>query len=95
MIMAEKKLKQTRVDEQASSEVGAVRVPRSKRRCFFCEGQKEPSFADSVTLRRFISDRSRIVPRIRTGICSKHHRRLTRQIKYSRHLALLPFITRA
>lgn len=65
---------------------------RAKKGCLFCHNKKEPEFTDSVTLRRFISDRSRIQPKLRTGACSKHQRRLTRQIKYARHLALLPFI---
>ncbi len=66
----------------------------TKRICQFCENKKEPNYVDSVGLRRHMSDRSRINPRQRTGSCSKHQRRLTKEIKYARHLALLPFVTR-
>lgn len=60
--------------------------------CYFCEKKTEPTYTDSVTLRKYMSDRSRIVPRARSGVCSKHQRRVTKQIKYARHLAILPFI---
>lgn len=84
--------------EQTSGEVAEEKAPaiqpKTKKGCFFCQNKKEPDFTDSVTLRRFISDRSRIHPKLRTGVCSKHQRRLTRQIKYARHLALLPFVPR-
>lgn len=63
-----------------------------KRVCAFCESKTEPEFTDSVSLKRYISDRSRIMPRARTGACSKHQRGITKQIKYARHLALLPFV---
>lgn len=68
-----------------------VRMPRAKKVCLFCTEKKEPSFTDSVILRKFMSDRAKIQPRLRTGACSKHQRRLTTQIKYARHLSLLPF----
>lgn len=64
----------------------------TKRVCVFCEGKKEPDFTDAASLRKFMSDRSRIQPRARTGVCSKHQRRVTKHIKYARHLALLPFV---
>ncbi|MBI2593386.1 30S ribosomal protein S18 [Candidatus Daviesbacteria bacterium] len=66
-----------------------------KKTCFFCDNSKEPAFTDSASLRRFMSDRSRINPKQRSGVCSKHQRGLSSQIKYARHLAMLPFITRA
>ncbi|MBI2022550.1 30S ribosomal protein S18 [Candidatus Daviesbacteria bacterium] len=68
---------------------------RRGRVCFFCEAKKDPDFTDSASLRKFMSDRARIMPKAKTGICSKHQRVVTRQIKYARHLSLLPFINRA
>lgn len=67
---------------------------RTKRVCLFCESKSEPSLTDSVTLRKFMSDRSRILPRAKTGVCSRHQRGVTKEIKHARHLALLPFVTR-
>jgi small subunit ribosomal protein S18 len=61
------------------------------KKCFFCSEKKEPDFSDTQTLNRFISDRAKIIPRLRSGICAKHQKRLTKAIKNARHLALLPF----
>jgi small subunit ribosomal protein S18 len=71
-----------------------TKIERSNKKCSFCESGKLPSYTDSATLKRYISDRARIQPKMRTGICSKHQRRLTKNIKYARHLALLPFVNR-
>jgi|SRR3989344_2375044 len=60
-----------------------------KKKCAGCK--TEPRYWDAVTLRRSLSDRGRIYPRTRTGYCAKHQRRLTREVKRARHLALLPF----
>lgn len=62
-----------------------------KRGCPFCQNKTVPTYTDVVALRRFTSDRARILPKLRTGVCSKHQRRVTREIKRARHLALLPF----
>lgn len=64
---------------------------RTKRGCFFCKSKTKPSYLDVSTLRRFVTDRAKIVPRAKSSVCSKHQRLLTRQIKYARHLSLLPF----
>lgn len=64
---------------------------KPKKVCFFCESKKEPIYFDSITLRRFMNDRGKISPRIRTGACSKHQRRLSNEIKRARYLSLLPF----
>lgn len=69
-------------------------IAPKKKSCFFCDNAKEPSYLDSSALRRFMSDRSRINSKQRSGVCSRHQRTLTEQIKYARHLALLPFITK-
>jgi len=62
--------------------------------CLFCKEGKNPSYLDYELLKKFISDRGKIVSRGRSGVCSKHQRKLTTHIKYARHLALLPFIVR-
>lgn len=65
---------------------------RSKKVCFFCQNKSMPSYTDLVTLRRFTTDRAKILPRIRSGVCSKHQRAVAKNIKYARHLSLLPFV---
>lgn len=64
------------------------------KNCVFCQEKKEPWFSDVEIMRRFVSDRGKIIGRARTGICAKHQRRLTRSIKHARHLSLLPFVVR-
>ncbi len=65
---------------------------RKPKRCSFCKDEKNPVFSDTTTLKRFITDRGKIIGRARTGLCQKHQRRLTLAVKYARHLALLPFV---
>jgi len=48
-------------------------------------------YKDAVKLRKFISERGKILPRRVSGNCAKHQRALTISIKRSRHLALMPY----
>lgn len=64
------------------------------KKCFFCEEKKEPTCLDVPSLKKFLTERGKIIPRSRNGLCAKHQRRLTVSIKHARHLALLPFIVR-
>ena len=75
------------------------RAPRGntrKRRkvCQFCVDKCEHiDYKDAAKLRRFISERSKILPRRTTGTCAMHQRQLTMAIKRARQIALLPFVT--
>ena len=62
-----------------------------KKVCFFCQSKVNPSYTDTAVLRRFVTDRAKIVPKLKSNLCSKHQRVATKQIKYARHLSLLPF----
>lgn len=60
--------------------------------CNFCVDKVESiDYKDLDTLRRYVTDRGKIVPRRQTGTCAKHQRELARSIKQARHVALLPF----
>ena len=59
--------------------------------CFFCDAKKNPDYKDYVPLAKFVSDRAKIVGKKRSGVCSRHQRKLTVEIKRARHLGLLPF----
>jgi small subunit ribosomal protein S18 len=68
-------------------------APRRKV-CFFCANKNEAiDYKDSDKLRNYVSDRGKIEPRRRTGICAKHQRALTVAIKRARHLAMLPYVS--
>lgn len=79
------------VIEEQSSNSDETKTTRLKKVCFFCQSKTTPSYTDTVTLRRYQTDRAKIVPKLKSGVCSKHQRAVARQIKYARHLALLPF----
>ena len=67
-------------------------VPKRKV-CSFCVNKvKDIDYKDPVKLRRYISERGKITPRRRTGVCAKHQRALAVAIKRGRHLALLPYV---
>jgi len=69
------------------------RRPR-KKVCAFCVDKAEHiDFKDISKLRRFVSERSKIVPRRVTGTCARHQRELTIAIKRARHIALLPYVS--
>ena len=77
-------------------EGGRPARPRGKRRkvCQFCAEKCEHiDYKDSAKLRRFLSERSKILPRRTTGTCAMHQRQLTEAIKRARQIALLPYVT--
>ncbi|HIU41813.1 MAG TPA: 30S ribosomal protein S18 [Candidatus Egerieicola faecale] len=71
------------------------RGKRSRRKvCAFCVDKVETvDYKDVAKLRRYLSERGKIVPRRVTGTCARHQRQLTVAIKRARHLALLPYVS--
>ena len=69
--------------------------PRKRRKvCQFCVDKCEfIDYKDVAKLRRFTSERGKILPRRTTGTCAKHQRELTEAIKRARQIALLPFVS--
>ncbi|WP_416181272.1 30S ribosomal protein S18 [Acidaminococcus timonensis] len=67
------------------------RRPRRKV-CSFCVDKvQEIDYKDAAKLRKFITERGKILPRRISGTCAKHQRKLTIAIKRARNVALLPF----
>ena len=65
-----------------------------KKVCAFCVDRAEHiDYKDVAKLRRYLSERGKIVPSRVTGTCAHHQRELTVAIKRARHLALLPYIS--
>ena len=64
-----------------------------KKVCSFCVDRQhtEIDYKDVAKLKRYISERSKILPRRVTGTCAKHQRELTTAIKRARQIALLPY----
>ena len=65
-----------------------------KKVCGFCVDKVENiDYKYIARLRRYMSERGKILPRRVTGTCARHQRELTVAIKRARHLALLPYTT--
>ena len=65
-----------------------------KKVCAFCVDKVETiDYKDVARLRKFTSERAKILPRRVTGTCARHQRQLTIAVKRARHLALIPYIT--
>ncbi len=65
-----------------------------KKVCKFCASHQDSiDYKDSNTLKFFLTDRGKVVPRRISGNCAKHQRMLTVAIKRARMIALLPFTT--
>lgn len=70
---------------------GAKRLGFKKKVCKFCQGGSPADYKNPDMLRRYITERGKILPARITGTCAKHQRALTREIKIARVLAYLPF----
>ncbi len=65
-----------------------------KKVCSFCVDRVENiDYKDVPRLRKYISERAKIIPRRVTGTCAYHQRELTVSIKRARHVALLPYVS--
>lgn len=65
---------------------------RRKKVCVFCGKDNVIDYKDTNKLKRYVSERGKILPRRITGNCAKHQRALTVAIKRARHLALMPYV---
>ena len=63
-----------------------------KKVCRFCIQKIKIDYKDADTLRRYITERGKILPRRITGTCAKHQRAVALAIKQARCIALLPYV---
>ena len=69
-----------------------MRRKARKKVCMFCVDRVETiDYKDVARLRKYISERAKILSRRTTGTCARHQRDLTTAIKRARHIALLPY----
>ena len=70
----------------------AVFHTKRKKTCYFTDHKIEKiDFTDYELLRKYVSDRGKILPRRTTGACSKHQRDITTAVNRCRTIAMLPF----
>ncbi|MDR1429560.1 MAG: 30S ribosomal protein S18 [Spirochaetaceae bacterium] len=78
--------------EDRNGRGGKGKVFFKKKVCKFCAQKMKIDYKDADTLRRFITERGKILPRRITGTCARHQRALALAIKRARVIALLPFV---
>ena len=67
---------------------------RRKKVCMFCQEKATYiDYKDTAKLRKYISERAKILPRRISGTCAMHQRQLTQAIKRARQVALIPYIS--
>ena len=63
-----------------------------KKVCRFCANKTKIDYKDADALRRYMTERGKILPRRITGTCAKHQREVAKAIKRARSIGLLPFV---
>jgi small subunit ribosomal protein S18 len=81
-----------REGEDRGGRGGKGKIYFKKKVCRFCTQKLRLDYKDADVLRRFITERGKILPRRITGTCAKHQRVLAAAIKRARIIALLPFV---
>ena len=80
-------------EKRSDSPMMSRRGRRRKKVCVYCADKNAViDYKDVNKLKRYISERGKILPRRITGNCAKHQRALTVAIKRARHIALMPYI---
>lgn len=81
------------VKEETGDRKKFVKRPAGKKKvCAFCANKtKVIDYKDVATLKHYITEKGKILPRRQTGVCKEHQRALTIAIKRARNMALLPF----
>ena len=81
-----------KTDKADGAKVRRGGMRRRKKVCVFCGKDNVIDYKDTNKLKRYISERGKILPRRITGNCAKHQRALTVAIKRARHIALMPYV---
>ena len=98
--LEEKKVQETAVADTSASEGreddrdgrGKGKTYFRKKVCRFCANKAKIDYKDADALRRYMTERGKILPRRITGTCAKHQREVAKAIKRARSISLLPFV---
>ncbi|MDD4290983.1 MAG: 30S ribosomal protein S18 [Clostridia bacterium] len=70
-----------------------IRRPARKKVCSFCVEKVEAiDYKDIAKLRKYVTEKGKMLPRRMTGVCAKHQRELAAAVKRARIMALLPYV---
>lgn len=90
MVQKENKMSEVKTEEKV---VKKYRKPSKKKVCAFCvAGEKTIDYKDIAKIRKYVTEKGKILPRRQTGVCSHHQRELALAIKRARNMALLPYL---
>lgn len=79
--------------DRADAPMKRRNIRRRKKVCVFCADKTTViDYKDANKLKRYISERGKILPRRITGNCAKHQRALTVAVKRARQIAILPYV---
>ena len=79
--------------DRADAPMKRRNIRRRKKVCVFCADETAViDYKDANKLKRYISERGKILPRRITGNCAKHQRALTVAVKRARQIAILPYV---
>ncbi len=79
-------------DKVAGEEKKKFKKPSKKKVCLFCQNKEEKiDYKDVNKIKKYITEKGKILPRRQTGVCARHQRELSLAIKRARVMALLPF----
>ncbi len=80
-------------NENVAARPARPNMRKRKKICIFCADKVDYiDYKDTAKLRKFISERGKILPRRVSGTCAKHQRDVNTAIKRARQVALLPYI---
>ena len=68
------------------------KIRKSNKPCEYCVNKTQPDYKNVDGLKVGLSNKMRVVARVYSGLCLKHQRKLTREIKRARHMGLIPFV---
>ncbi|NLC16272.1 MAG: 30S ribosomal protein S18 [Clostridiales bacterium] len=83
--------KKKTVAEEKEKTVKKPYRPSKKKVCVFCVEKLNIDYKDANQLKKFITEKGKIIPKRTTGTCAKHQRVLAVAIKRAREMALLPY----
>lgn len=79
-------------DKVAGEEKKKFKKPSKKKVCLFCQNKEEKiDYKDINKIKKYMTEKGKILPRRQTGVCARHQRELSLAIKRARVMALLPF----
>ncbi len=91
IVKAEEKVEKLEKTEKIVTK--KFRKPSKKKVCAFCvAGEKQIDYKDVAKIKKYITEKGKILPRRQTGVCAYHQRELCAAIKRARNIALLPYV---